>query len=253
MAADSSKRDPRARFPATRRSAVAAVASDDPAERARSFDILVRAYWRPVYAHVRVRWSRSTDDARDLTQGFFARAFEKRYFADYDSSKALFRTYLKTCLDRFVMEAARDARREKRGGGAVRLSLDFDVAENELQRAGPRNPDNIDAAFDAEWTRSLLTAAVDALGVVCAEKGKDAYFAVFRRYVLDGDAVTSGAKGRPSYATIGAELGLSVSDVTNYLSWARREFRRIVLDELREITATDEEFRAEARALLGGT
>ena len=106
--------------------------------------------------------------------------------------------------------------------------------------------------IDAEWTRSLLAAAVDALGAECVEKGKDAYFAVFRRYVVDADAIASDAKGRPSYAAIGAELGLSVSDVTNYLSWARREFRRIVLARLREITATDEEFRAEARALLGG-
>jgi len=39
--------------------------------------------------------------------------------------------------------------------------------------------------------------------------------------------------------------------VTNYLAGARREFRRIVLDKLRELTATDDEFRREARMLLG--
>ena len=256
MADDSSEREAQrgaARFPPTRRSAIAAVGSDDPAERARSFDILVRAYWKPVYAHVRVKWNRSTDDARDLTQGFFARAFEKRYFADYDPAKALFRTYLKTCLDRFVMEAARGERREKRGGGAVRLSLDFDVAEDELRRLGPRNPEDVDACFDAEWTRSLLAAAVDALEVVCTEKGKEAYFAVFRRYVLDGDGAASDGKARPSYAAVAAELGLTASDVTNYLSWARREFRRVILEKLREITATEDELRAEARALIGDT
>ncbi len=37
----------------------------------------------------------------------------------------------------------------------------------------------------------------------------------------------------------------------NRLAYARREFRRIVLERLREITATEEEFRAEARVLLG--
>jgi hypothetical protein len=31
----------------------------------------------------------------------------------------------------------------------------------------------------------------------------------------------------------------------------RRRFREIVLEALREVTATDQEFRAEARALLG--
>ena len=39
--------------------------------------------------------------------------------------------------------------------------------------------------------------------------------------------------------------------MTNYLALARREFRRIVLEKLRELTATDDEFRREARALLG--
>jgi len=39
--------------------------------------------------------------------------------------------------------------------------------------------------------------------------------------------------------------------VTNFLAFARREFRRIVLEKLREITANDREFREEARSLLG--
>src|SRR5262249_46274669 len=145
MAVDSSIRGQRARFPATRRSAVLGVGSENPAERARSFDILVRAYWKPVYKHVRLRWNRAAEDARDLTQGFFARAFEKRHFSNYDPTKALFRTYMKSCLDRYVMEVARGQKREKRGGGAVRLSLDFEVAESELAQLGPQNPDSIES------------------------------------------------------------------------------------------------------------
>jgi hypothetical protein len=39
--------------------------------------------------------------------------------------------------------------------------------------------------------------------------------------------------------------------ITNDLAAARRKFREIVLDALREVTATEQEFRAEARALLG--
>jgi hypothetical protein len=40
--------------------------------------------------------------------------------------------------------------------------------------------------------------------------------------------------------------------VTNDLHAARRRFREIVLARLRELTADDEEFDAEARELLGG-
>ena len=57
--------------------------------------------------------------------------------------------------------------------------------------------------------------------------------------------------GRPTYATLAGETGLRVTDVTNQLAWARRAFREIVLARLREVCASDEEFRAEARDLLG--
>src|SRR5512141_3318205 len=127
---------PGGRFPATRYSAVRAAGSGDAAERARSFEILVRAYYKPVYKHLRLRFRKDAEDARDLAQGFFARAFEKRTFADFDPARARFRTYLKVCLDRYAMEQARSERRQKRGGGAVRLGLDFDEAEREIGRAG---------------------------------------------------------------------------------------------------------------------
>jgi RNA polymerase sigma factor (sigma-70 family) len=230
------------RFPPTRRSAVALVGSDDPAERARSFDILVRAYWKPVYKHLRVRWRKDAAAAQDLTQGFFARAFERRYLADYDAGKALFRTYLKTCLDRFVMEAGRAEARQKRGGGMQRLSLDFDVAEEELDRLGSGAPEQ---CFDREWKRDLLASALAGLEERCAQGGKERYFAVFSRHALASDE-------KPSYRELAGELGLSVSDVTNYLSWSRRAFREILLARLRDITASVEEYESEARALLGG-
>ena len=47
------------------------------------------------------------------------------------------------------------------------------------------------------------------------------------------------------------ELGVSAGDVTNYLAAARRQFRGLVLDRLRELTGSDDEFRADAKRLLG--
>ncbi|MEP7119612.1 MAG: sigma factor [Byssovorax sp.] len=246
--ADDSSIPRRGLFPTTHRSAVVAAGSDDPAERARSFEILVRAYWRPVYKHVRLRFRRSAEEAEDLTQGFFARSFERRDFGAYDPDRARFRTYLKTCLDRFVGKEAEGARRQKRGGGAVILSLDFAAAEREIEieKLEPRARESIDSHFDHEWTRNLLATAVDALRDECAARGKQKHFRVFERYVLEDDPA-----GRPSYAALAEELAIPITDVTNYLAFARREFRRLVLEKLREITATEEEFRAEATAVLG--
>ena len=54
-----------------------------------------------------------------------------------------------------------------------------------------------------------------------------------------------------TYEQVARQFGLKPSDVTNYLAFARREFRRIVLDQLREMTGSEEEFRREAHTLLG--
>lgn len=242
-----SEAPPRGRFPTTRRSAVVAVGSDDPVERARSFEILVRAYWKPVYKHLRVRWRLPGEQAADLTQSFFARALEQRTFSAYDPARALFRTYLKTCLDRHVMKDLESRQRLKRGGGAVTLSLDFPAAERELEGVGAPGPESIEGYFDREWTRHLVGMTVDALRERCARADKQLTFRVFERYVLE-----DGAGERPSYAELAAELGIKITDVTNYLAFARREFRRLLLEQLRELTSSDEEFEAEARALLGG-
>ncbi len=228
---------------------MAGVGSDDAAERARAFDLLVRAYFRPVYAHVRLRWRRSPEDARDLVQGFFARAFEKRQLGGFEPGRVRFRTYLRAALDNYVKDAVRDEARQKRGGGAAALALDFDVAEDELAKYGV-DPDNAETMFDREWTRSLFAAGIAALEARCEKQGKQVYFEVFRRFVLEPE--TSGKEhARPSYAEIAKACGIATTDVTNYLAWSRRELRTCVLERLREITHDEAEFREEARSVLG--
>ena len=246
MATDFDIRGHEGRFPPTRRSAVASIGSSDPALVARAFEILVRAYWKPVYAHIRLRWSKPVEDARDLTQDFFARALEKKHFTSFDPARARFRTYLRGALDHFVLETSRAERRDKRGGALTKLSLDFDLAEAELARLGTTDAET---CFETEWTRSLFAAALDAFAARCQKDGKGVHATLFRRYVVEPEVDASGRK--PSYGVLATELGLSVTDVTNHLSWARRTFRELVLEELRAITATDEEFRSEARAMLG--
>jgi len=234
-------------FPLTRRSVVRAAASADPETRQRGFDALVAAYWKPVYKYLRLKWSASGEDAEDLTQGFFARAIEKGFFDRFDPARARFRTYLRACLDGFVANERQSARRLKRGGGAEHVSLDFGGAEAELARQGPSESADMEEYFHREWVRSLFGLAVEALRRRCTEAGKDVHFALFERYDLDGPD----AAARPSYADLAREMGIPETQVTNHLAWARREFRRLVLEALEEATGSEEEFRTEARQLLG--
>jgi len=232
-------------FPPTRGSAVVAARSGDAVERRIGLERIAAAYWKPVFKLLRVRWNKSREDAEELTQEFFARMIEKDFLAGYDPAKGRLRTYLRTCVDAVAMNDARDAGRLKRGGDTQLVSLDFEMAEGELKRGGPAAPGRSDDLFEQEWVRSLLALALDRLRTECEARGKTTPYRLFERYdVAELDP-------RPTYAQLASELGIASTDVTNHLAWARREFRRIVLDTLRDMTASEEEFRREARALLG--
>lgn len=228
-------------FPTTRRSVIVALASDDDAERARALDTLVALYWRPLYKYARIAWSRTREDAEDLTQSFFARVVEKDSLASYDVSKASFRTFLRMLFDRHTANEKKAGERLKRGGGEIHL--DFDAAEAELGRDSVR-VESPEEFFRREWVRSVFALAVDRLREWCDANRKDVHFKLFEAYDLDEDRTIS-------YRELGARFGLSETTVTNHLAATRRELRRIVLDTLREVTASDHEFRSEARALLG--
>jgi len=246
MASNDHPNDAGDRFPATRWSAVIGARSSDAAERARSLEILIAAYWKPVYTYIRLNWRRTGEDAQDLTQEFFVKAMEKEYFAGYDPARARFRTFLRTCLDGFLSNQHKAAGRIKRGGGATHLPLEFERAEGEIAAMEIPAQDDPERFFDAEWTRSLFGLAVESLRAECRERGKEIHFRIFEQY----DREPPGS-GRPTYAALAERHGLPVTQVTNHLAFARREFRRLLLDKLQEITVSDDEFRLEARFLLG--
>src|SRR6266849_3653348 len=107
------------RFPSTRWSVIEGIRSSDEAERTRATETICRAYWKAVYKYVRLRWNRTAEDAQDLTQGFFAEMLERELLAKYDPAKSRLRTYLRLCVDSFVMNQEKAAHRQKRGGSAI--------------------------------------------------------------------------------------------------------------------------------------
>lgn len=233
------------RFPTTRWSAVVAARSGDAGERRRAFEALIAAYWKPVYKYVRARWGKSNEDAKDLTQEFFTRLIEKEFLESYDPAKARLRTFLRVCVDGLVANEEKAARRLKRGGGASILPLDFEAAESELACVAPPAPGAVEEFFEKEFVRSLFALAVEQLRAECEAKGKARHFRLFERYDLEDH------ERQQTYQQLAGEFGIAVTDVTNYLAYARREFRRIALEKLREMSGSEEEFRREARALLG--
>jgi RNA polymerase sigma factor (sigma-70 family) len=237
-------------FPQTRCSVIAAARSDDSAERANAMNVLFSAYWKPVYKYVRLKFSKPPEEAQDLTQGFFLELFERDLLSRFDAEKSRLRTYVRLCVDSFVLNEIKHAQRQKRGGDSVHLALDFPAVEGELRAqtidpASIPSPEHFEEFFEKEWIRSLFASAVEELRQFCEVRGKQAAFSLFETYDLFGDESVS-------YAQLAETRGLSVSDVTNQLAWARREFRRFAQQRLRAICATDEEFSRECKILFGG-
>ncbi len=231
-------------FPATRRSVIERIRGADAEVRRTAFGDLAAGYWRPSYHYLRLHWRLTPEAAEDVVQAFFTVAFEKGYVERYDPSKAKFRTFLRTCLDRFVQNTQKAERAEKRGGGVDRLSLDFPGAEQALAELAASDLRDLDRFFRDEMIRALFERAVDDLRRTCEESGKAALFRVFERHDL---APSPDA----SYATVARDLDLTVSQVTNYLHGARRRFRELALGHLHSLCGTDEEYRLEARELFG--
>ena len=100
-----------------------------------------------------MKWNRSVEDSEDLTQSFFLQALEKDFFADYDSRKGRFRTFIRICLDRFLANQNKSIQAVKRGGKFSFLSLDFKPAEKELQLSSKEeSPEQL---FEREWIRNF--------------------------------------------------------------------------------------------------
>jgi hypothetical protein len=90
----------------------------------------------------------------------------------------------------------------------------------------------------------LFGLAVEELRQLCVARERERTFRLFEAYDLEGNESIS-------YEQLSNEYGIAVTDVTNALAWARREFRRIALQRLRELCGSEEEFQREARAAFG--
>jgi RNA polymerase sigma factor (sigma-70 family) len=238
---------PSGAFPDTRFSVVRATGSDDPQLREDAWGTLIQSYWKPVYKYIRIKWRADEDDAQDLTQEFFARALDADFFRRFDPSRARFRTYLRVCVHGFVANEYKAASRKKRGGDYRMLSLDFDGAERELRITRVASDIDPDEFFRQESIRALFGDAVAELRATLDRAGKDVHMTVFERY----DLAEADPGPRPTYQQLADEMDLPVTQITNYLAYARRELRRIVLERLRQISGTEHEFRLEAIDLLG--
>ncbi|HEU4334227.1 MAG TPA: hypothetical protein VFT32_06990 [Candidatus Eisenbacteria bacterium] len=207
-------------------------AKDDGAALGR----LIERTWKPLYFYVR-RKGRDVEQAKDLTQAFFAHLMESRLLDKVERGRGRFRSYLISALEHFLANDYRTAHAEKRGGAVSTLGLDFTGAEREFEPSLAETPEDL---YLRAWAAAVLK---ESLAILKSELGSQ-FDAVRRHLSAEGE--------RPSYRDSAAALGMSEFDFTNFLRRARLRLRALVLERVRDTVDGDpEEELAELLRALG--
>jgi len=135
-------------FPTTHWSAVLAAADPTAPAASRALEELCRVYWQPAYAFCRWRGS-NPEDARDLTQAFFADLLTKGSLERADPARGRFRSYLLGSLKHFLADEHDRAQARKRGGGIEFVPVD--VVKGSVRQNVMFPPDAIRSSERADY------------------------------------------------------------------------------------------------------
>jgi RNA polymerase sigma factor (sigma-70 family) len=170
-----------------------------PTRASTALEELCRDYWFPLYAFVR-RHALSPHEAEDIVQGFLADLIVRGDMASMDQSKGRFRSFLRAACEHYLANRRDHDRAAKRGGGVTIVSINRLDAENRYDRE-PAHELTAERLFERQWALTVLSRVLERLEDEAVQADKGMLFARLRP-VLQGDELA------PSYATIGAELGM---------------------------------------------
>ncbi len=217
-------------------------AGDDVSPQGReALEQLCRAYWFPIYAHVRRRGNEA-HAAQDLTQGFFARLLERNDLSGLTREGGKFRSFLLTALNHFLANEHERAQALKRGGGRTVFSLDDDTSEGRYLRE-PAHSESPDRIFERRWALALMEDAMRRLADEHAATGRTVVFTALGPFL-------SREPGPGEYAAIAARLGLAPGTLAVQVHRLRERYRQIVRIAVADTVDSPLEVDAEMRHLL---
>ncbi len=202
---------------------------------------LCRTYWYPLYAYVR-RKGHSREDSEDLTQGFFARLLEKNYLEGISSDKGKFRAFLLVALKRFLANEWDYANRQKRGGGVLPLSLDWQDADTRYQ-INPADHLSPDKLYDRAWAVIVLERVITRLRDEYAAEGKAVLYEHLKPFLMLG-------KSEIPSAQAAIELKMTEGAVRVAVHRLRRHYRELLREEIVQTLANPAQAGEEMQALF---
>jgi DNA-directed RNA polymerase specialized sigma24 family protein len=233
---------PRDYFATTRWTVVLAAGRRSTPQASQALEELCRIYWYPLYAYIR-RHGHTQEDAEDLTQAFFVRFLEKNYLEGLRNEKGKFRAFLLAALKHFLANEWDRASRQKRGGGATLLSLDWQDADTRyrIELADQLSPDKL---YDRMWAVTLLERVLTRLRDESAAEGKTKLFEQLRPFLMVD-------KGAIPCAQAAAALELTEGAVRVAVHRLRRRYRELLREEIGQTLSDSAQVEEEMRALFG--
>ena len=202
---------------------------------------LCRTYWRPLYGFVR-REGSGPEEAKDLTQGFFALILERKDFQSVRQEKGRLRSFLLASLKHFMANERRDARAIKRGGGQTLIPFDEMGSDDstESDRSEMLSPDLL---YDRRWALTVL----DRVFARLREETQGSASAPLQERL---NTLLSDEPDRPSQAEIASEFGMTENAVKQAFHRLRQRFRQLLREEVAHTVATPAEIEDELRHLI---
>lgn len=233
------EREP-ALFVTTHWSAVLAAGLDESGAARKALDELARTYWYPLYVYTRRR-GYDVEEAKDLTQEFFARLIERNFLGDVVQGKGRFRYFLLAALKHFLSDEWDKATARKRGGGVNILSLDAMDAEDRYHLE-PRDEETPERAYERRWALTLLELVMSRLREEFQLAGKTNAFDELKVFI-------TGDRPDLSYAAAAARLGATEAAAKMTVTRMRQRYRALLRSEIANTVEDPAEVDAELKDL----
>lgn len=234
---------PAAHFVTTHWSVVVTAGQAQTDEAFHALEQLCRAYWYPLFAYVRRR-GYSEEEAKDLTQAFFAQVIDRKYLADARPERGRFRTFLLTSLHHFLANDWHRSQTQRRGGGLEFVSLDY-AHDQEQRGIDPGHELTPERLYEQRWAEAVLGRVLERLRGEF-DGANVRRFDVLKRFLVED-------KGASSYAAAAGELRMTEAAVKSAIHRLRQRWRELMREEIAQTlnAATGREIDEEIRYLIG--
>ena len=229
-----------AQFTSTHWSVVVEAQGESPAAQ-EALEKLCGIYWRPIYIFAQ-RQGHGPEEAKDITQAFFADLLERKSLTAVRKEKGRFRSYLLGALKYFLADERRRAMAIKRGKGQRHIPLE-ELSAYEWSEMEPSDPVTAEQIYERRWASTVLERVLGLLKNEYVAAGNAPLFDSLKQLLPD-------EPGSPSQADIAGRLGMTANAVRQAFHRFRQRYQSLLREEIAHTVATPADVEDELRYLI---